>query len=228
MSTPGARTTAIPDTVPRWRGRPVPWVAQWSGETFRPSQMPLRIEPAQDGRARLAYQHPADGDWWSPPGADAPPILWRRTRTNRAGSPDWAAFNTKRQCQAVTEHLCQVCGQTAATEGGVSWLMHELEWSTLIHHLGPDRLETANPPTCRSCWPLAVKLCPSLRSEGAVALTVSKTRPVGVVGDVVASRSDPPLSSIVLFEEPHISKTVARLLLVRLDAYEIVARLPKR
>ncbi|KAB2344903.1 hypothetical protein [Actinomadura rudentiformis] len=228
MSTPGAHTFSIPETVPRWKGRPVPWIAQWTGETYRPSQMPLQIEPAANGGARLAYQDPSTEDWWSPPGADCPSVLWRHTRTDRTGSPDWAAFNSERQRKALTDHLCQVCGQSAATDNGTSWLMHALEWSMLIHHLGADRMETANPPTCQNCWPVAIKLCPSLRSQGAVAFTVSKAHPVGVVGDVVPSRLEPPVRSIVLFDEPHIVKTLARLLLVRLDEFQIHAKITGR
>jgi hypothetical protein len=231
---PRTDRSLVPDTVPRWKGRPVPWVAQWTGETFRAPHPGVHYHRTPDDNWRLAYRDSADTDWWAPPG-DHRPVLWRRTRTDRSGTPQYALLNAVRQRTALVEHLCQVCGQSAAAAGGVAWLMHRIEWEHITAAMGgvaPGRwrslhtgkghraLPTANPPTCMSCWRLAA-MCPSIRKYGAVALTVGVVRPIGVTGDVYPMDQGIPESRRVDFGEPDMDRMMARLLVAELDDVQV-------
>ncbi|WP_242882553.1 hypothetical protein [Actinomadura litoris] len=224
-----ADQSAIPDTVPRYNRRPVPWVAQWSGELVRKPRPRVRHEEAPAGGWRLTYRDPTDTDWWAPT-SDHKPVLWRRTGTDRSGTPQYALLNTIRQRTAMTEHLCQVCGQSAAVAGGVAWLMHAIEWRHVTAPMGAvepgwkslhTALSTTNPPTCTNCWQIAARMCPSIREHGAVPLTVGVVRPVGVTGDVYPMGVGRPEPRHGTFGEPEMGHMMARLLVVELDDVQV-------
>jgi hypothetical protein len=235
---PNAHPPSIPESVPRWKGRPVPWVAQWTGEVPRKPRPQVRYEPAPGGGRRLAYQDATEADWWAPTD-NHEAVLWRRTGTGRQGEPQYAMLNTIRQRQAMTELLCQVCGRSAATAGGTVWLMHSIEWQILTGGrsgsdpiwaqavTGPDGMTpaTTNPPTCASCWRTAARMCPSIRKHGAVALVVGAARPVAVTGDVFPAGAGIPEPRRVDFGDDEANRTIARLLVVELDDVQVLPNL---
>lgn len=145
-------------------------------------------------------------------------MLWYRNALGRAGTPEYAHLHTLRQRHAMLRSMCQVCGRSARTSRGISWLLIAYEWRLLSTATEGSFVPTGNPPTCLQCRPLAMRLCPALRTQGAVAFTAAHARPVGVTADVLPSRgSGPPVTEVVLFTEPEwLARTLAKQLLVEL------------
>jgi hypothetical protein len=165
MPTPAGRAAA------RWRGRPVPWVARWSGERIDPA---LYLTWTRQGR--LAYHDERVTD-------RAFGVLWYRNRDGRCGTPEFGEIHTGRHLSCMTTPLCQVCGNRTREESGrIGWLVDADEWALLADPTKPTT--TITPPTCRPCWPLATRACPHLRATGTTRFTVAVASPVAVYGDL--------------------------------------------
>ena len=107
-------------------------------------------------------------------------ILWQRAGWRPGeGRPVFGRVHPIRQRRAMRKLLCQVCGGRAdQTDDGVLWLLqdHRDDWPGW-----PNRMGVTEPPICRACVPVAVRLCPALR-KGAVAVRAGQFPLVAVRG----------------------------------------------
>lgn len=177
------------DTLPQWKGRPVPWVTRWTGEI-----PPTRYDIAKDENGNYTY---IDGQNIK----DAHGILWQREGIGRNGDPDWAAVSTYRQRASMAKRLCQVCG-TKIKPGSIFWLM-PLHEGFIENDDG--KMLTWNPPTCEGCIPLALELCPHLKRNGYQILRVLDYKVWGVMGltvTEVGSEKIPTQAALPYEEDP--------------------------
>ena len=80
------------------------------------------------------------------------------------GTPQFRGMNLMRQRRAITDHLCQVCGEaTAATD---RWLFPAVT-GAFIKAKGGTRYATHMPPVHAACAERAGRLCPHLRAAQA-------------------------------------------------------------
>jgi hypothetical protein len=83
----------------------------------------------------------------------------------------------------MTRYRCQICGSTATdADGRIPWMISGDEWKLLTAPANPKWVTT--PPTCRSCWPTAIRHCPHLRSNGAVPVSVAAATPAAAYGEI--------------------------------------------
>lgn len=159
-----AANPTSPDKLPQFNGRPVPWVARWTGEVIpEPAEVSWVFERGSDDR-RLHVGYP-DGH----ENREASGILWLREGVGRTGEPVYADFNTYRQRASMTKRICQVCGDKI-NDRVITWLLSS---STFDLGAEPEQQITTSPPTCASCVPLAQRLCPHLRADnGGLVLRV--------------------------------------------------------
>ncbi|NAS26640.1 hypothetical protein GT755_33820 [Herbidospora sp. NEAU-GS84] len=127
-------------------------------------------------------------------------VLRARVKTSARGEVMWRLVNSIRQWRCMTKKLCQVCGETAGREGdGIPWILTQSAFQTMSY-LPPDCGDTNSPPTCRACWPEALKRCPELKSHARV-VTVREVEPVAVLGDVYRPSSGPHWRTPELVQE---------------------------
>lgn len=150
--------------LPQWKGRPVPWVTRWSGERI---DTPLQVSLSRDG-VHLNYE---DGQETY----DGHGVLWKREGLTRAGEPEYSQMNTYRQRACMSRRKCQVCG-AKINERPIRWLVSRAQFQEAL---------TMSPPTCSSCIPLALELCPHLKSNPYLILKVLDYEPWGVYGEAV-------------------------------------------
>lgn len=151
--------------------RRAPYITAYSEEVV---SYQLALAPALEATdgLRLAYADPVDSDWMFG-------VLWHRHGMTRAGLPEWKLVNTARQRRCMLRLLCQVCGQPATEpDGRTWWVLPEPPAKT-----GVGDPFTNAPPTCHSCVPAALRLCPRLR-ESAHVYSATAADPYGVVADV--------------------------------------------
>lgn len=191
----------------------VPYVAMWSREVVRP---PKVIERFGGG---ISYSGEVRED------RDERGILWDRAKTIPGqGAPQFARIHTRRQRHAMRELLCQVCGNPADKTGnGVLWLFSD---SVRNCPGWPDNFLATEPPTCLRCARWSISACPMLR-RGHVALRVREWREHGVHGTVYrwgnpSPRPIPTGDSVVEFDHPVISRTVAAKLVRELGGCTVV------
>lgn len=152
------------------RGLRVPWVARWSPEESRWPIFPDLGGP----EVKLAYADQRPGDV-------VLDTLWMREYNDLQGTglPEYGVVSTTRQRACMLERRCQVCGEQIA--GDVTPYVFP-KWVARKERTGKTRL-TSTPPTCKTCIPIAMKLCPILRKNENVYFEVFAQRPVGVFGD---------------------------------------------
>lgn len=157
-------TTTDPSTLPQWNGHPVPWIARWTGEVI-PEASKVVITRREDGGLSLHYEESKHEN------RDRFGVLWQREGINRGGEPLYGQVNTYRQRRCMLKSRCQVCGgpvnDHAEGDPYTTWLMPLgfLEWVDDEVHAEPTPV-TATAPTCEACIPLALDVCPNLRTEG--------------------------------------------------------------
>lgn len=158
-----------PATLPQHKGRPVPWITRWTGEVS-PDMYQFKL--TRNG-AILTYPDGKEN-------REANGVLWKREGITRAGEPQYSQINAYRQRAAMRKRLCQVCG-TKIDARPIRWLMNE-------QALTPQEDGTAitmSAPTCEPCIPLAMSMCPHLKSVDTVILRVLDYEPWGVYGQAV-------------------------------------------
>lgn len=132
-----------------------PYITKWSSEVDPPGTV---IEVG--GGIGYADEKPNDRDRHG--------VLWARAAQRPGeGRPLFARVHPFRQRRAMRMLLCGVCGGPAdRDEDGVLWLLtdHRDDWPDW-----PARMAAVEPPVCRPCVHLSVRLCPALR-RGAVAV----------------------------------------------------------
>ncbi len=147
----------------------VPYITMWSGER----EPAVTVVERRGGGIGYARENLLDRDELG--------VLWSRWASSPGrGRPEFGKVHTMRQRRAMTRLLCQVCGEPATrdAEGGVLWLWkdHRSDWPEW-----PEGMWVTEPPVCRPCVGLAVRLCPALRA-GAVAMWVREFPVAGVFG----------------------------------------------
>jgi hypothetical protein len=154
------------DTV----ARPViaPYITAWGSEV---GPVPALVEVPGSG---IAYADERVSD------RDGRGVLWLRSSwAPGKGRPVFGQVHPMRQRRAMRLLLCQVCGGPAdRTEDGVLWLVkdHRDDWPGW-----PDGTGETEPPICRDCVQLSVRLCPALR-RGAVLIRARRYPIAGVRG----------------------------------------------
>jgi hypothetical protein len=132
-----------------------PYITAWSEEQDPPY---LLIERPAGG---IAYADESLAD------RDSNGVLWFRTPFQLGkGRPEFGRIHPLRQRRTMQRLLCQVCaGPADRTDDGVLWLLkdHRKDWPSW-----PDRMGVTEPPVCRSCVRVSLRLCPALRKGAAV------------------------------------------------------------
>ncbi|NUS02090.1 MAG: hypothetical protein HOV97_05945 [Nonomuraea sp.] len=137
-------------SIQTWKGRPVPWVARWSGEVCAD---PLSVGEFEDGTCRVFY---VDGNEVR----DEHDVLWMREGITRAGEPQFGEVSIYRQRASMRKRLCQVCGQKIISPV-IRWLVHPEQ----IVPRDDGTALTMSPPTCDSCVDLSMVACPVMKHE---------------------------------------------------------------
>lgn len=189
----------------------VPYITAWSEETDPPC---VPVELAGRG---IGYADETLAD------RDRHGVLWLRTLFRPGqGRPVFGKVHPTRQRRAMQRLLCQVCACPAdRTEDGVLWLLRDFreDWPSW-----PNGMATTEPPICRPCVQLSIRLCPALRKGSAVIRARSYTL-VGVDG-LLYRRSDraivPTQGVTVAFEDPAVHWVRAACLARQLHDCEIV------
>lgn len=162
--------TTDPNTLPQWNGHAVPWIARWTGEIADQS---IKVSRSRDIPLMVGYE---DGN----ENREASGILWMREGIGRRGEPEFGQVSAYRQRLAMTRRRCQVCGEKIQDEV-IRWLVP----NRLLHVLPDGRAITISAPTCSECIPLAMELCPFLKTAEVTTLRVLDYEVWGVMGDVV-------------------------------------------
>lgn len=153
----------------------VPYVTSWSEENHLPGVVVERF-----GRG-ICFADECMAD------RDGTGVLWIRTAVRPGvGRPVFGKVHTLRQRRAMRRLLCQVCaGPADRTDDGVLWLMTDYrdDWPGW-----PNRMAQTEPPVCRDCARLSLRLCPALR-ERAVLVRAGRYPVAGVYGTVYAGGS---------------------------------------
>ncbi|MPZ79794.1 MAG: hypothetical protein GEV28_05090 [Actinophytocola sp.] len=154
---------------------------------------------------------------------DSRGVLWHTHASFPGrGRPKFGEMHPQRQRRVMRKLLCQVCaGPADQSDEGVLWLLPDFrdDWPGW-----PTRMGLDEPPVCRPCLRLSVRVCPALR-RGAVAIRARGYPLCGVYG-AVYSRGPNSLVSrdvrTVAYEDPAIRWTRAGRLLRELLDCEIV------
>lgn len=209
---------AIPPDVPMWGRFPVPWVARWTGEKT-------------GNTFQVGYAPPTGAPFilWNgtEPVIDEHGIRWQPEAVTRAGTPLFGELNTYRQRMAMRRARCQICGQAMPREN-MSWLMAASQWQP-----GPVDGLTTNPPTCETCIPLSLAVCPFMskrnRSEdhAVYRLTVRRWGIWGALGTLALPLSEArdrgtSVARNVAWENgmPHPERFFAKLAIAQLIDYD--------
>jgi len=203
-------TQTTPESaLPLWEGRPVPWVTRWTGERI---DTPLKVSLGRDG-VHLNYE---DGQ----ENRDGHGVLWRREGLTRSGEPEYSQLNAYRQQACMSRRRCQVCG-SKIDERPIRWLMSRAQLRTGEQ----GEALTMSPPTCSSCIPLALDLCPHLKSSPHVILKVLDYEPWGVYGEGVTV--DPETGKGRNLRGVHVPYVEPPIKLTAVVAFQQVVRLTK-
>jgi len=172
-------TTPVSD-LPSYKGKPVPWITRWSGETSK-DRFKYDIIRTSKGFS-LVYpdgNETREGD-----------LLWQREGLGRNGHPEFKNVSTYRQRAAMRKCLCQVCGKKIL-DRPIPWLVPVLDDS--IEYVDADTPITLQAPTCAECIDLALQLCPHLKTNGYRILKVLDYELWGVFGQVLAVQEGRPV-----------------------------------
>ncbi|MFF4121807.1 ATP-binding protein [Streptomyces sp. NPDC001714] len=152
----------------RRRSVTVPFVASWSSE--------LIDDPVVVGRLLTGIGY---ADEIASDRDDRGVLRLRRLDRQGAAKPRHRHVHPDRQCRAMAELLCQVCGEpTDEDDRGRLWLLEDsrTEWAGWPHDL-----VTPHPPTCLPCVRKVREECPHMW-RGSVAAQVGKSELCGVWG----------------------------------------------
>jgi hypothetical protein len=182
-----------------------PYVTAWSDE-------PLTESPVVERRGiGIAYADEEVVD------RDERGVLWCRVPWRPGvGRPLFGYVHPLRQRHAMRRLLCQVCSAPAdRTDEGVLWLLqdHREDWPGW-----PEGMGVSEPPICRACVELSVRVCPALRHGGA-AVRVRSFPLAGVQGQLYRALSGVPVpvgEETVEFGDPRIRWIRAAHLIRRL------------
>jgi hypothetical protein len=150
-------------------------------------------------------------------------VLWYRAPWRPdSGKPNFGEVHPVRQRRAMRRLLCQVCaGPADRTNDGVLWLLkdHRDDWPEW-----PNGMGVSEPPVCRTCVGLAVRVCPALR-QGAVVVRAGSFRLAGVSGLAYRMWRGAPVPDeqiTVEFDDPQLRWVRAAHLIRRLNDCTLV------
>lgn len=157
----------------------VPFITRWDAEEDLPCEVVL------NRGSGIAYADEIASD------RDEHGVLWHRTCSRpHQGRPQFGEVHSLRQRRAMRRLLCQICGSPAdQNSDGLLWLLpdHREDWTNW-----PDAMGNVEPPICRPCVGVSLRLCPRLRRDGGAAIRVREYPIVGVRGALYASRGTAP------------------------------------
>lgn len=192
----------IPDHMshlPVVGGRPVPWVAIWTGE-----------------------RHTRPDVNWTPKGIECSgPVSfmngmwWLTGEMHHVGVPLFGQTHSARQRRCMRVPKCQVCGVTGA--GPLAWIVPN---EATQRHYWDDLGAMINPPTCHPCLDFALNDCPHLASTPpyVVITNPSKVELAYAHGQVVGRDGRPmPNHVAVELDNPDRVFVLGRQLLVRVE-----------
>lgn len=197
----------------RKRPSTVPFITSWSSEI--PVADPAVVYRLLGG---IGYEGEIASDR-----DDRGVLLLRRPESQGVDDPVYGVVHSGRQFLAMTDELCQVCGEpTDEDDRGRLWLLEDArtDWAGW-----PNDLVTTHPPTCLPCVHEAREQCPHMW-KGSVAVRVGKSELCGVWGRrYTASRLGPiPVEiGVVPFESPLLGWTIASQLVRALSDCTIVS-----
>lgn len=190
----------------------VPFTTRWDTEEDLPFNVVLRRGGG------IAYADEIASD------RDARGVLWNRTYSRpHHGRPLFGEVHSLRQRRVMRRLLCQVCGGSAdQNSDGVLWLLpdHREDWTNW-----PDAMGNVEPPICRPCVRVSLRLCPRLRRDGGAAIRVREYPIVGVRGALYENRGTTPAmidDAVVAFDDPAIQWIRAVGLIRQLHGCRIV------
>lgn len=179
-------TSELTDPVtgrPVWRGLPVPWLTQWSAEHQTSRQLTFYGLP--DGGVMVGYEGAKD----KPIGGalaglreqrDEVGLLWYEHSPGQGeGEPLFAQVHATRQRACMVERRCQVCGSALPSTDATTFLEPDTE---PLRAGKPHTTLTA--PCCRTCIPVAMRLCPAQRRRPRVVVSAESYRPHSAYGDL--------------------------------------------
>jgi hypothetical protein len=156
-----------------YKGRPVPYIAPWSGEY---AEMP-RLLATPGGLALQGHPCDAAGVSWKP---------W--LQQPGVGEPEYGDVHGPRQRECMRRLLCQVCACPVKRDDRLGW-----PW-LLEDHRGepgwPEREVTTHPPVCPECQPVSALQCKHLRGN-VVSVRVGRVLTDGVWGQLYALARNP-------------------------------------
>lgn len=188
-----------------------PYVTSWSEEETVASRVVVR----PGGGIAYADERVLDRDEHG--------VLWSRTPWSPGvGRPVFGRVHPVRQRRAMQRLLCQVCAGPADRDGGgVLWLLkdHREDWPGW-----PNQMGVTEPPVCRACVRLSVRVCPALR-RGAVTVRAGSFPVAGVNGVLHQMRNRVPVAvgqAMVTFDDPLVRWVRAAHLVRWLDDCTVV------
>lgn len=167
--------------LPNYNGRPVPWIARWTGELKNEpySYQIVRDGPGSSGHLRVIYpDHNED--------REDSGVIWQREGIDRSGTPKFADVNTYRQRLAMKKRMCQVCGDKI-TGPITPWLLDSIEALAIDggYELVDGDPITTTAPICEECIPIAQRYCPHLSKHGSKIWDVLEYKLWGIFGEVL-------------------------------------------
>lgn len=195
----------------RWKGRPVPFVTQWTGELIDPAASSLQVSPS-----RLTY---ADGQGGYID-RDSRGVLWMRYgNAPGEGEPLWAQVHVGRQRRAMRQARCQVCS-VALDRERIPWLLPGQE-AAIIPDEDSQVAVTVTAPCCEACWDTADRLCPYLgRTTASQRGWLHGVRRWGVLGDVYGSQGIHERLTLVGDDDARMPLTLAKQMAVTWHRFE--------
>jgi hypothetical protein len=146
------------------------------------------------------------------------------------GEPQFAGLHTGRLRASMLDRICQVCGVPFPSKEPVTFLD-----SAYLNDPNTGRTQapteshrpyiTPTPPTCRSCIPVAMQMCPHNRGKEASRIIVSahRYRPFAAKGDLYGIHKgvveEEERGAVVQISDPRVSRLVVKQVYVQVIKY---------
>lgn len=205
-------TTNVQHAPTEGRRVVAPYITPWTGE----ARQRRTVIDRGDG---IGYRDESLGD------RDRRGVLWDfNVSAPGRGRPSFGEMHPQRQRRCMHRLLCQVCANPAdQNDEGVLWLLPDFrnDWPGW-----PSRAGLDEPPVCRECVRVSLRLCPALRNRAA-AIRARECPISGVYGEVYVRRGGSRALGVselrtVAFEDPAIRFTRASRLVRELVDCKIV------
>lgn len=164
------------DALPVYKGLPVPNIVLWDSESLSNDDRRCGIAPHPLlGTPQMILDPEHDDD------RDANGVLWAPERDLHKGKPQFSQLNGKRQRRSLLEGRCQVCDHKMPDDAVTFVLPMEFR--------SRESMQTGTAPVCEECAPVALDLCPHLKSLEMLRATAPTPILSGYFGDWVNPRT---------------------------------------